>query len=837
MKSKLTLLLLLFFVSIGANAQAVPNPTFTIKGVLIDSLTQESEPYATLRVVAKKAPAKPVKMAVTDAQGKFQEKFATAPGTYVITLSSVGKTTVEKEFELKSGTPIVDLGTLYTAEATNELKGIEVVAQKPLVKIDVDKIEYNIADDPDSKTNNILEMLRKVPMVTVDGEDNVQVNGSSSFKIHVNGKPNNMMSNNPKEVLKSMPANTIKYIEVITSPGAKYDAEGVGGILNIVTVGSGFEGYTATFNGRVNDRGVGGGVYATIKKDKLTLTGNFNYMKNNGKDSYSDSEREYYESIDQKYLDSKATMSDKYNFQYGDLEASYEIDTLRLITLSAGLWGGSSNNGRVESTQMFNANRDVTAYSYNMNSPGNGNWYSIRGSLDYQRTSKRNKARMWTLSYKIDTRPEDSENQTRYTDLVGEIPEDLHLRDANTDGKTNTTEQTFQIDYTTPIGKLHTIETGLKYILRNNTSENDYYTALPGSDKYVLDEDHSSHYKNMNNIMAAYAGYTLKYKAFSFKPGLRYEYTFQDVKFHLGPGEDFDTHFSNLVPSVTLGLKVGKSQNLTAGYNMRISRPGIWYLNPYFDDRNPMAISQGNPLLETEKGHGLNLRFSSFTSKFNLNLTLRHSFTNNSIERVSVLVDDNTVIDGHQVAKGAIYTTYENMGKNKQTGLSTYVNWNASSKTRIYMNGSCDYIDIKSPLQELHNFGWRASVYGGIQHTLPWKLRASLNTGGSTPYITLQGKGSGYFYYGLGLNRSFLKEDRLTISLNASNIFNKYDTYSRVTEGPKFRVETNSKYRAQYYGLNISYRIGTLKASVKKVARTISNDDVKSGGDSNGGGQ
>ena len=125
------------------------------------------------------------------------------------------------------------------------LKGVEIVAQKPLVKVDVDKIEYNIEDDPDSKSNSILEMLRKVPLVTVDGEDNVQVNGSSSFKIHVNGKPNNMMSNNPKEVLKSMP-NTIKYIEVITSPGAKYDAEGIGGILNIVTVGSGFEGYTAT---------------------------------------------------------------------------------------------------------------------------------------------------------------------------------------------------------------------------------------------------------------------------------------------------------------------------------------------------------------------------------------------------------------------------------------------------------------------------------------------------------------------------------------------------------------------------------------------------------------
>ena len=120
-----------------------------------------------------------------------------------------------------------------------ELQGVEVVKQKSLVKADIDKISYDIESDPDSKTNSVMEMLRKVPMVTVDGEDNIQVNGSSSFKVYVNSKPNNLMTNNPKEVLKSMPANSIKKIEVITNPGPKYDAEGVGGILNIITHGSG----------------------------------------------------------------------------------------------------------------------------------------------------------------------------------------------------------------------------------------------------------------------------------------------------------------------------------------------------------------------------------------------------------------------------------------------------------------------------------------------------------------------------------------------------------------------------------------------------------------------
>lgn len=169
------------------------------------------------------------------------------------------------------------MGKILIAEATEMLKGVEVVAQKPLVKAEIDKVTYSIEDDPDSKTNTTLEMLRKVPLVTVDGEDKIQVNGSSKFKVHVNGKPNNMMSNNPTEVLRSMPANSIKSIEVITEPGAKYDAEGVAGILNIITVGAGMEGYTVTLNGGASNMRVYGGGYGTVQSGKFTVTGNYSY--------------------------------------------------------------------------------------------------------------------------------------------------------------------------------------------------------------------------------------------------------------------------------------------------------------------------------------------------------------------------------------------------------------------------------------------------------------------------------------------------------------------------------------------------------------------------------
>ena len=203
-------------------AQNTANTSFQVKGILLDSLTQEGEPYATIKIVKKEAPAKALKMLVTDMKGQFQEK---VPGTgnFVMTITSVGRTPIVKDFSVKAGENLVDFGTLYIVDASNELGQVEIVAQKPLVKADIDKIEYNVQDDPDAQSNSVLEMLRKVPLVTVDGEDNIQVNGSSSFKVYVNGKPNNMMSNNPTEVLKSMPANSIKHIEVITNPGPKYE--------------------------------------------------------------------------------------------------------------------------------------------------------------------------------------------------------------------------------------------------------------------------------------------------------------------------------------------------------------------------------------------------------------------------------------------------------------------------------------------------------------------------------------------------------------------------------------------------------------------------------------
>lgn len=841
MKLKTLVLLWILLVSGLAAAQNSAVSTFQLKGILLDSLTQEGEPYATIRVARKSAPGKPVKMLVSGLDGRFKENMK-GTGNFVLTITSVGRNPIVKNFSVKAGQKLVDFGTLYVTDASNELGQVEIVAQKPLVKADIDKIEYNVKDDPDSETNTLLEMLRKVPMVTVDGEDNIKVNGSSSFKVYVNGKPNNMMSNNPTEVLKSMPANTIKHIEVITNPGPKYDAEGVGGILNIVTEGGGFEGYTVTLSGNVSNRGAGGGVFGTVQKGKFTVSARYNYNYNDSPRSYSGgTQRATDPHSEVANLDYEGSSKGDGSFQSGSMEASYEIDSLNLISASFGLWGGgnSSNGG---SNYVGNSPLDNhLLYQYGIGSHSKSSWYSIDGGIDYQRLSPTIKGRMFTLSYKVNTRPQTSDSYSEYDIAYGHDDWTDYLRrlqDQHNDGSQNTTEHTFQADYTTPIGEMHTIESGVKYILRNNSSDNDRYlrTSAENAD-YVFDDEYSTHYRHQNDIIAAYLGYGLKWKKLSGRLGVRYEHTIEDVKYLLGRGDDFRKNYDDVVPSASLGWKLTDLSNLRVGYNMRIYRPGIWYLNPYLDDSNPSSISQGNPELDSEHSHAFDLSYSNFTPKFNINLSARYSFTNNSIQSVTSLVSEDDIPDfseDKKTGKDVLYTTYQNIGKSRNLNLSAYVNWNATKDTRIYANLFGGYTSLKGA-EGLENDGWNLFAFGGAQQTFKHDWRLSVNVFGQTPWIMLQGKGSSFFSYSVNLNKSFLNR-RLSLSAFASNFFQKYNKFESHIEGQGFLQDSWNKYPQMRFGFSVSYRIGELKASVKKAARTITNDDVKSGGSSTGAG-
>jgi hypothetical protein len=245
-------IIILFLLSCFTTVSLFAESSILVKGQLAGPTENEPLPFATISIAKETSPDAAFKKLAADDKGNFN---ITLPeGKYIFTFQFVGLKSLKKIIEI-STTSKIDLGKIVLSENSTQLDEISVVAQKPLVKVETDKLTYNAKDDPESSTSNVLDLLRKVPMVTVDGEDKIQLKGSTNFKIYLNGKPSNMITNNPSQVLKSMPASSIKNIEVITEPGAKYDAEGVGGIINIITDKRIDDGYSGSAGANTDIRG------------------------------------------------------------------------------------------------------------------------------------------------------------------------------------------------------------------------------------------------------------------------------------------------------------------------------------------------------------------------------------------------------------------------------------------------------------------------------------------------------------------------------------------------------------------------------------------------------
>ena len=534
MKEKLLYFVLILFVSTSVFAQNNSGSTasFTIKGQVVDSLSNESVPYATLRIALASAPQNPVKLLACDDDGKFNATM-NKPGKYVMTMESLGKLPAQKAFTLSENKKVLDFGKLFMHDNTQQLNEVTVTAQKPLVKVEVDKLTYSLEDDPEAKTSNALEMFRKVPMVTVDGEDKIQLKGSSNYKIYMNGKPSNLLSGeNASDVLKSMPASSIKNIEVITDPGSKYDAEGVGGIINIITTKNALQGYTGTVRANASTMGsFGGGAYVSLKAGKVGITANYGYNNRNSpwNDSYSDrfTDADILAEGKPTLLSEKGRSKNKGPFQYGYLEGSYEIDTLNLLSVGVNLFRGKSKNyseldAKLNEFSYDDTFQDPRIYNFYRNSKSEGTFGSTDVNIDFQHSTSK-KDELLTLSYRFSQSPNDNESHTELSDvynyyLSGEYPK-WNINDAST------VEHTGQVDYTTPLFKNHTLEAGVKYINRqnkSNTLEQIY------NDSTKIWEDHSrdnSQFKHIQHIYSAYVGYLVRLNKFGFKAGVRAEGT------------------------------------------------------------------------------------------------------------------------------------------------------------------------------------------------------------------------------------------------------------------------------------------------------------------------
>ena len=633
--------------------------------------------------------------------------------------------------------------------------------------------------------------------------------GNSSFKIYKNGHLDPSLSKNAKEVFKSMPASMVKRIEVITDPGAREDAEGVDAILNIVMVdGSKMKGVTGVVSAAYTSLNHPN-LYASLtgQLGKLLMSVDYGYggMSSRETENSTHTERNFLDTGNKMLLHSDGTNPG--GIHYTNLNASYDIDSLNLVSASFGGYFYKLNV-QGDSKTSLNSASDQPIYSFSnhywMPDYSHSSW---NGRLDFEHKTRR-KGERFTLSYMLALTRQHTDEENTYSEMVN-AP--FSYTGSLQTERERFTEHTFQADWLRPLGKGHQLEIGTKYIDRNNNSHNTQ--EFFGDDLQMDDE-----FQHTTRVLAGYADYIYNREKWSARAGLRYEYSFMEGSYPDGKKESFNKHLNDWVPQASLKYQLTDAQSLKLNYTTSINRPGISYLNPAVVI-SPTIIYQGNPQLVSSRTQRISLVYSYILPNLTLQVAPGYHHTSGGISDIQTAKDDIR------------YRTYDNILRYRRASLETYVQWKPFDGTTIVLNNNLRYEHNENPNLGYRTFGWSDNYYVSLSQKLPWKLLLYLSSYGKigrspSDVYTMQ---HSYFGYYASLQRSFLKADRLTVRIAAKEPFNKYWSSEAETVNGSYHDFQQSWNRARSFTIAVTYRFGSLKASVKKTEHSIDNDDIVGG--------
>ncbi|MCM1369097.1 MAG: TonB-dependent receptor [Candidatus Amulumruptor caecigallinarius] len=700
-----------------------------------------------------------------------------------------------------------------------ELEELVITAKKELVKSDGSKLTYDLEQDAGSRGQSVLDALRKVPMVTVDGRDNIMVKGNSNFRIYVNGKEEPMLTANAKTILKSMPAESVSKIEVITDPGAKYDSEGTGGIINLITGSIQVrDGYAGSLSASVGAQSNSASAYARAKFNRITMDAGLNYSDNYLQNQHSgmNSETINHASDDAYRQTTEMNQDVKFNYTGANINLSWDLSDKDLLA-----FGGNFYNvaGKIDSIDAYNSlysrggslqwttRQLATGTMQNLGAEGNT---SYKHSFD-------DKGHNIIAGYRFNYGKTDLKLDYANENIAGtaQLPP-YQLTSSNSD----TREHTATLDYTSPFAEgKHTLEAGVKGIFRHNT---DNTISGVGNRSDDVTDIENGLTRQIQDVYAIYAAYTGNFSKLVANAGVRYEHTHMGLDFLSGTDNDFRTNINDVTPNASLTYMFGPATNLRLSYQMRISRPSLEQMNPSVIHISQTSARVGNPDLESEKYNSLSITYSNFGRVFGGNIGM-------------TLFQSNNTIESYSYYEGVTeYQTYANMGKNRSVSFDGFFNWNISQKMSFSVNGNLKFTDIKSGFMGLKNNGWKWHYGANCSYTGPLNIKYGLYGGQSNGFISLQGDNGGWYYYGLSLSKSFLKEDALQLTVNTQNFLTKYMVMHWNTSTPTHTARNTFHQRSWNVTLSVSWKFGSLKENVKKTGAGLQNDDLKSGSQKGG---
>ncbi|WP_374166833.1 TonB-dependent receptor domain-containing protein [Arcticibacter sp. MXS-1] len=792
-----------------------------ISGLVIDSLTRKPVEYATV-TLTKTGAAKSTNGGLTDGKGAFKIDNV-LPGSYKLAISFMGYQTKVLQVTSSAEKSDVHLNRVILSPSAKMLNEVAVTGEVPVVENRVDKVVYNAEKDATVSGGNAGDVLRKVPMVSVDQDGNVSLRGSQNVRILINGKPTGAVAANVADAMKMLPADQIKNVEVITSPSAKYDAEGTGGIINIITKKREMSGVSGSVSGGIGTRQNNGNANININKNKLSISANFG-----GNGGWPQTTNSFYNSFTPAEQKNQVQVGDNRTSRYGYMASgniSYDFNDFNSLSTSIRLNQGrfkteghsinTSNIALVQQDQYSLENYNKTkfgGYDWNADYTHKFNKQGHELSLAGQWSHSKNTTDLSTY-YSLDN----------FIDKIG-------------NNRAKNDEYTVQADYTLPVSKVVKIEAGGKGIFRDISSPSNFYTS-DASGNFVFNSMLSNAYTYNQDVYSGYSVLNLQLsKTVGLQAGGRVEYTKID-----GRSENANSgiapvsnDYTNFIPSFAISKSFKNFQSLRLSYSKRIQRPSLQYLNPFRDVSQDQFQRQGNPQLSPEITQSVELNYSAMLSRTSMiNTSVYYRHTSDIIESFA----KPDTYEGREV----VLTTFNNTGDNNSFGASFY--GSVSPVKNLTLRGNVDVFTYKPTASgNFQSFAAESKTYAQYKAFISgsFNLPADFVTETfmilNSPRRTFQGKNPSFNMWVLSFNKQFMNK-KAKIGINVIDPFNENKHFrSNINTG---RLVQNTDFAIPFrsIGLNFSYSFGKMNFNPQqsRKKRGVNNDDLKQ--DSGQGGQ
>ena len=787
------------------SSTAIAQKTSGIIGVVIDSLTQKPVEFATVAILD--ASNKPINGTVCDGDGKFV--ISKAPkGIFNLIISFVGYANKKMPIRILEKGAETNLGTIILSPSVKMLHEVVVEGQKTLVEEKVDRTIYNAEQDATTKGGDATDVLKRVPMLTVDVDGNVSLRGSTSVKVLINNKPSTISASSVADALKQIPADMIKTVEVITSPSSKYDAEGSAGIINIVLKKNSLNGKFFNSDVTAGSRGSNIGANGSYRKGKMGISlGGFVRPTYNVIGDFSN--QQLTRGVDT--VVNTQTARTRNDGLQGTYTLVWDYDINKNNSLTTSVRYGQRNQNAYQDNLFTNTYRHDSLIStslQNVKSTTVGD--NVDASLTYTRKFAKKEREFNFMG--IYSRNNITNGYVINT--LQETDKSIISRHKN-ENPGYVQEMIFQADYQEPVKENQLLEVGAKTTIRKVEGDYAYYIASGPTGSYMPDNSHAPAGINYNQaISAGYVSYSLTANAYTIKGGGRYEYTDIKAQFNGAPYTTIPS-YGVLVPSLNISRKLKDGKMIKASYNKRIQRPSLRDLNPNLQASNPKSATQGNPNLKPEYADNYEIAYKTNIKNATLNFSTFVRYNTNDIQSARIIRHDT------------IISIAQNIGTEANYGISIFVSVPVSD--RFTINGGTD------------------TFYRILKNNSPEPSLNATNSG-ITPNFRLFGNynwpsGWSVQFFGFYQGKSYNLQGYRTSPINHSvsvkkNVFGKngsvsfgldnfitpsYQVYSKINSSNLVQSTTNTLYNF-IVKASFSYKIGKVSQEKKKQ---LDEDDSK----------